>query len=223
MDVKGPAHLEQRQQRFSVGYAIAVIIALVVIQSLFSGPHTENLSYSDFKKLVTSQKVTDLVLEDRTITGTLVSKGLEGMLPAEKIAELQRYGGGEHRFVTTRVDDPDLTRELMAANVRFTGRVDNPWFSVLLGWLLPALLFFGLWGLIMRSMHGQHAGMMAIGKSKARVYVERSTGVSFEDVAGIDEARGELFEATEEARRALKDDAKALSAQIVQKVLGRAA
>ena len=100
MDVKGPAHLEQRQQRFSVGYAIAVIIALVVIQSLFSGPHTENLSYSDFKRLVTNQKVTDLVLEDRTITGTLVSKGLEGMLPAEKIAELQRYGGGEHRFVS---------------------------------------------------------------------------------------------------------------------------
>jgi len=194
MDVKGPAHLEKRQQRFSIGYAISAIVALVVIQSLFSGPHTENLSYSDFKKLVANQKVTDLVLEDRTITGSLTPKGLEGLLPPEKIAELQRFGEGQHRFVTTRVEDPDLTRELMAADVRFTGRADNPWFSVLLAWVLPALLFFGLWSVIMRGMHGQHAGMMSIGKSKARVYVERSTGVSFEDVAGIDEARGELME-----------------------------
>src|SRR5581483_8046507 len=194
MDVKGPAHLEKRQQRFSIGYAISAIVALVVIQSLFSGPHTENLSYSDFKKLVANQKVTDLVLEDRTITGSLTPKGLEGLLPPEKIAELQRFGEGQHRFVTTRVEDPDLTRELMAADVRFTGRAGNPWSSVLLAWVLPALLFFGLWSVIMRGMHGQHAGMMSIGKSKARVYVERSTGVSFDDVAGIDEARGELME-----------------------------
>ncbi|MEZ5318120.1 MAG: ATP-dependent zinc metalloprotease FtsH [Vicinamibacterales bacterium] len=184
----------EAKQRFSIGYLIAVVLALVMIQSLFFGPHTENLSYSDFKQLVAKGKVADLVLDERTINGTLTPEGLEGLLPAEKIAELQRYGEGQHRFVTGRVDDADLTGELMAANVRFTGRIQNPWSSVLLGWLLPVLFFFGLWALVMRGMHGQHAGMMAVGKSKARVYVERSTGVTFEDVAGIDEARAELME-----------------------------
>jgi len=71
--------------------------------------------------------------------------------------------------------------------------VENTWLSTLLAWVLPALVFFGLWALLVRRM-GPQGGLMAIGKSKAKVYVERSTGVTFEDVAGIDEARGELEE-----------------------------
>ncbi len=194
MDVKGPAHLEKRQQRFSMGFSIAAIVLMIAIQSFFTRSHTENLSYSDFKRLVAKGKVANLVLEDRTISGTLPVEGLEGLLPPEKIAELKEYSTGEHPFVTTRVEDADLTRELVAANVRFTGQVENAWTSLLLGWVLPGLFFFGLWAVITRSMRGQQAGMMAIGKSKARVYVERSTGVTFADVAGIDEARGELME-----------------------------
>jgi len=185
--------MEARQQ-LSIGYVIAVMVALVVAQSLFGRPHTENLSYSDFKRLVAAGKVTDLVLEEQTITGTLRPDGLDGLLPPDQIADLEARGGDEHRFVTTRVEDPDLTGELMAANVRFTGTTTNPWLSLLVGWLLPILFFFGLWAVLMRGMHGQQTGLMAIGKSKARVYVERSTGVSFADVAGIDEAREELME-----------------------------
>ena len=68
-----------------------------------------------------------------------------------------------------------------------------PWLSVLLSWVLPVLLFFGLWLLLLRRV-GSQGGLMALGKSKARVYVEHQTGVSFDDVAGIDEAQHELVE-----------------------------
>jgi len=183
-----------QKQRFSAWYAAAAVLALIALQSTLFAPHTQNLSYSDFRRLVAAGKVSDLVIEDTTITGTLVAEGLGDLLPSDTIAELERRGGGDHRFVTTRVEDPELTAELMAANVRFTGQAPNPWFSILFAWVLPVVFFFGLWMLLMRGMPGQQAGMMAIGKSKARVYVERSTGVTFEDVAGIDEARAELME-----------------------------
>ncbi len=185
--------MEPRRQALSIGYFVLAFVALWVLQSVLFGPHTENLSYSEFKALVKKGKVTDVVLDRETVTGTLVSDGLEGLLPPEKLTELKRVGKGTHRFVAARVEDPGLVSELEAAGVRFTGRVENTWLSTLLSWVLPALIFVGVWVLLMRRM-GPQSGLMAIGKSKARVYVERSTGVTFDDVAGIDEARGELME-----------------------------
>ena len=185
--------MEPKQQKFTIWYVVIAIVALLILQSTLFGPHTENLTYSEFNNLLKKGKVQDVVLDKQTITGTLASTGLEGILPKEKIDELSRFGKGEHRFVTARVDDPTLVPELEAANVGFTGRVENTWFSVLLTWVLPALLFYGLWMLSMRHMGGQRE-LMTIGKSRAKVYMHRSTGVKFDDVAGIDEARGELME-----------------------------
>ncbi|OGK95876.1 MAG: cell division protein FtsH [Candidatus Rokubacteria bacterium RIFCSPHIGHO2_02_FULL_73_26] len=185
--------MEPKQQKFSVGYFIAALVVLLLLQSFLFAPHRENLSYSEFKMLVKKGKVTDLVLDKQVITGTLAPGALEGLLPKEKLEALKRAGGGAHAFITARVDDPGLVAELEAAKVKFAGRVENTWLSTLLSWVLPALVFFGLWALLVRRM-GPQGGLMAIGKSKAKVYVERSTGVTFEDVAGIDEARGELEE-----------------------------
>ena len=96
-------------------------------------------------------------------------------------------------FVTTRVEDPGLVPELEAAHVRFTGYVANTWLSTLLSWILPSAIFVGLWMFVMKRMNPQ-SGLMSLGKSRAKVYVEDKTGVSFDDIAGIDEARGELME-----------------------------
>jgi cell division protease FtsH len=186
--------MEPKQQRFSVGYAVAAIIALLLIQSYLFAPHPETLAYSDFIRLLKAGKVSDLTLSSQTIWGTLAASGLEGFLPKEKLAELQQAGKGTHRFVTTRVDDSELVHELEAANVRFTGTAANTWLTLLASWVLPAVVFFGLWSLLIRRMGSAQSGLMSIGKSKAKVYVERDTGVSFDDVAGIDEARAELME-----------------------------
>src|SRR5881296_3815817 len=81
-----------------------------------------------------------------------------------------------------------------AGNVRFTGTAENTWLTLLASWVVPAVVFFGLWSVLIRRMGGAQGGLMSIGRSRAKVYVEHATGVSFDDVAGIDEARAELIE-----------------------------
>jgi cell division protease FtsH len=186
--------MHAKQQNFTIWYFVAALLILFVIQALVLAPHVANLSYSEFKSLVAKDKVTDLVIGKQVISGTLAANGLEGLLPKEKLDALKRYGGGVHRFVTARVDDPGLVAELEAAHVPFTGSVENTWLTALLSWIVPAVVFVGLWALLMRRMGNAQSGLLAIGKSRAKVYVEHSTGVTFDDVAGIDEARGELME-----------------------------
>jgi len=193
--------MEPKQKNFTVWYFVAAAVALMLVQALVLAPHVENLSYSEFKSLVTKGKVANLVIARQVITGTLAADGLEGLLPKEKLDELKRYGGGVHQFVTARVDDPALVADLEAAHVKFTGTVENTWLTALLGWVVPALVFVGLWAFLMRRMGNAQGGLLAIGKSRAKVYVENSTGVTFDDVAGIDEARGELMEIVDFLKR----------------------
>ena len=76
---------------------------------------------------------------------------------------------------------------------------DNTWLSNILSWALPALVFFGVWYFMVRKFAEKQGGMgmggfMSIGKSRAKVYMENRTGVTFADVAGVDEAKAELEE-----------------------------
>src|SRR5207244_10894204 len=110
------------------------------------------------------------IVEDRTLTGRCTTDGLEGLLPPAKIEELRKFGPGEHRFVTVRLEDPTLTAELQAAGVEAQGRIESRWLSTLLSWIVPTLLFVAIWMFLMRRM-GTASGLMTIGKSKAKVYV----------------------------------------------------
>ncbi len=186
--------MEPKKKNITIWLIVIAVVALVILQSTLSGPHTENLTYSEFIDLLNKGKVQNVVLGKETITGTLVSKGLEGILPKAKIEQMKRYGKGQCRFVTARVDDPGLVSQLESAKVQFNGKVENAWSSVLLTWVVPILLFYGLWVFLMRGMGKAQGGLMSVGKSHAKVYVHRSTGVKFDDVAGIDEARDELME-----------------------------
>jgi cell division protease FtsH len=167
--------MEPRQQKFAVGLFAIVLIAMFALQSAFFASRPASVSYSEFKTFVKRGKVSNLTVGKETISGTLSTDGADGP------------------FVTARVDDPGLVAELEQANVKFAGHVENTWLSAVLSWILPALVFVGVWVLVMRRF-GPQQGLMAVGKSKARVYVAHKTGVTFDDVAGIDEARGELME-----------------------------
>lgn len=97
-------------------------------------------------------------------------------------------------FITTRVE-PDLARDLQQHDVVVTGQVESTFLRDLLSWVVPVALFVGLWMFILRRMGGgMGGGLMQIGKSKAKVYVQTDTGVTFADVAGVDEAKAELQE-----------------------------
>jgi cell division protease FtsH len=185
--------MEQKQKRFSIGYFAAAILVLLAIQNFLVGVITETLTYSEFKSLLRAGKITEVTLTDRVITGRLKQEGLEGLLPKDKIAGIQRFGQGEQRFVVVRVADPTLVADLEAAKVPFAGQLESTWFTTLLSWVLPALIFVGIWMFFMKRM-GAASGLVSLGKSKAKVYMEKQTGVTFQDVAGIDEARAELME-----------------------------
>ena len=192
--------MRSTRQKIFIGYVILTVLGVFLIHTVFFAPQSENLSYRDFKTLLKAGKVVDLFLGERTMTGRLTTDGLEGLLPQAKREELRKSGHGEHRFVTVKLDDPTLIPDLEAAGVQFQGQLESHWLGTLLSWIVPTLIFVAIWGVLMRRM-GPASGLMTIGKSKAKVYVAQSTGVTFDDVAGIDEARAELMEIVDFLKR----------------------
>jgi cell division protease FtsH len=167
--------------RFNVGYAIAAIFAIFVIQYFISTvSQIAIIPYSEYQQLLKQGKVESVGISDRTVQGTLK----------------EPLSGGQKQFVTTRVDQ-ETAQELEKYNVKFTGQIESTFLRDLLSWVMPVLLFFGLWWYIAKRAAeggGLGGGLMAIGKSKAKIYVEADTGVNFSDVAGVDEAKDELRE-----------------------------
>jgi cell division protease FtsH len=189
-----------KKQTFSLWYVLAALVGMLLVQEFFTPRHTQTLTYSEFKQALTAGKLDDVVIADGIATGKLRAEGLEQILPKEKLEVLKR-AGGEHGFATVLVNDPGLVAQLDAAKVRYGSVRESKWLGALISWVAPALVFFGIWWFLMKrmggAMGGMGHGMLEIGKSKARVYMQTETGVTFKDVAGIDEAREELMEVVE--------------------------
>jgi cell division protease FtsH len=189
-----------KKQTFSLWYVLAALVGMLLLQEFVTPRHTQTLTYSEFKQALTAGKLDDVVIADGVATGKLRAEGLEQILPKDKLEALKR-AGGEHGFATVLVNDPGLVAQLDAAKVRYGSVRESKWFGALISWVAPALVFFGIWWLLMKrmgsGMGGMGHGMLEIGKSKAKVYMQTETGVTFKDVAGIDEAREELMEVVE--------------------------
>jgi cell division protease FtsH len=183
----------------SIWYFVGVFLLLTVLQNYVFAPRVDTLSYAEFKTLVEKGKVSDVAIGAQFITGRFNRDGLEGLLPKARLDALTKAGTGEQEFRTVRVEDPALVRELQQANVNFRGEVTSTWLPMLLSWIIPMGLFFLIWRYALKKMGGGGGlgGLMAIGKSKAKVYVQKDTGLTFSDVAGIDEAKAELVEVVE--------------------------
>jgi cell division protease FtsH len=168
-----------KQQQWNIWYFIGAFVLLLLFQSLWTTWRTvEPIPYSEFLKLLNEGKIADLTVSQEQITGRL----------KEPI-------NGRQLFVTNRVDS-SLAQQIEQSGVAFTGTVENTFITTLLSWVLPVLLFFGLWIFVFRRIAEKQGfgGLINVGKSKARVLVERDTGVTFDDVAGADESKAELQE-----------------------------
>src|SRR3989304_865565 len=175
--------MDTKKIRFSVWYLV-VALWLIALLQIFVTPafSPAELSYTEFKTAVAGAKVDEISVSATHAHGRL---------------KPEREGAEGRPFNTVRVEDPDLLRDLAAAGVKVTGVIETTFWRDLLSWLVPSAVFLGVWVFLIRRMGQGQGGFMTIGKSKAKVYMEKEVKVTFADAAGVAEGKEELREVIE--------------------------
>ncbi len=173
----------EKHHRFSIWYVlIAVWIVLILhnlIVQMFSVKH---IPYSEFVKALEGGRIVEVAITQDRIQG--------------KMKVIDNGQDREAAFTTVRVDS-DLSQLLEKHNVTFKGVIESNFFRNLASWVFPVLLFVGIWYFLMRRFAAQQGSFLTLGRKKAKVYMEDEVGVTFDDAAGVDEAKEELVEVIE--------------------------
>ena len=172
----------ENRTRFNVAYLIFALVALMLVQRWWQEAQSVDVvPYSEFERMLEEGRIAEITVGEQLIIG-----------------KLKQPEGRKTTVAANRVE-PELAERLGKYGVPYTRRVESTFLRDLLSWVVPALVFFGVWFLLVRRFAAQQGmgGFMSIGKSRAKVYVERQTGVTFADVAGVDEAKAELQEVIE--------------------------
>jgi len=170
----------KKETQYHAWYWIAAIVGMMVIQGVFAAyTQIQTIPYSEFQDDLKAGKIAEVRVSGNYIQGKFKEPDPKGYTD----------------FITTRVDAP-TAEELSKYNVKFAGAIESTLLRDLLSWLVPIGLFFGVWWFMYRRFAGQQGfgGLMSVGRSKAKVYVETDTKTTFADVAGVDEAKAELQE-----------------------------
>jgi cell division protease FtsH len=173
----------EKRTKFSIWYIVLAFWAVLIVQNLISTAiAVRHVPYSDFLTALEAGRVKEISISKDRIQGKMqvMKNGQE---------ELQD-------FTTVRVDDPELVAKLTQKKVEFKGVIESTFVRDIMSWVVPILLFMGVWYYFIRRM-GAQQGFLTLGKSKAKVYIEEDLGVTFADVAGVDEAKAELEEIVE--------------------------
>ncbi|MFN5410935.1 ATP-dependent metallopeptidase FtsH/Yme1/Tma family protein, partial [Bradyrhizobium sp.] len=169
-----------RKQAIAVSYIFLAGVGMLLLQWLLTTYNTvETIPYSQFEQLVEQGKIAEVSVSQDTIQGKFKDKQQDG----------------KTSFITARVD-PALAEKMASKGVTVTGVPSGGVIQTLLSWIVPALMFYLIWVFLGRKVMDRQGfgGLMSIGKSRAKVYVETDTKVTFADVAGVDEAKFELQE-----------------------------
>ena len=168
----------KRERVIRIGYLVAALAIWASVAFWLASRNVAHVPYSDVMRMVAEGKVRSVTVTESTIEGVF-----------------KESQSGKTHFVSDRVD-PVAAEVFEKAGVEVSGGTDSNWLTIMLSWAIPTLLLFGLWLFIFRGIAEQQGmgGLVSIGKSKAKVYLERATGVTFDDVAGADEAKAELQE-----------------------------
>ncbi len=169
-----------RKTKINLWYIVAALVGFALVQSYYqASKEYTTIPYSQFQTLLDADKIDKVWIQQNTIEGTLRDPEKDGL----------------KQFVTTRVT-PDLATMLDKHHVTYSGEIPSTWLTDILSWVLPTALFFGLWMFVIRrfGQQGLGGGLMSIGKSRAKIYVENDTKTTFADVAGVEEPKQELKE-----------------------------
>jgi cell division protease FtsH len=167
-----------KQRQLNLGYLLFALAVMVLFQLWVGAQETVRVPYSEFRDLLARDEISNVVVSESRVQG-------EFKIPRD----------GKRFFVTNRVGG-DIGELLEQAGVEYSGTSDETWLTNLVSWIVPLLFFFGVWYFLFRRIAERQGmgGLMNIGQSKAKVYVETETGVNFDDVAGVDQAKMELRE-----------------------------
>jgi cell division protease FtsH len=168
-----------KKTQLNMWYVGIAVFGILLLQSWWGMRRIEVIPYSEFEQLLKANQIKEVYVRQDYLEGKLQKP----------------LSDGGDQFITTRVD-PQLADRLSQVNVKFTGVVESTWLRTLLSWVLPVLIFFAIWKFFFRRIAEKQGfgGLMSVGKSKAKVYVEKDTHVTFDDVAGVEEAKDELKE-----------------------------
>ncbi len=176
--------LNDKKIKFSIGYVIAAILIMTLIQQFIAGPILSKqveIPYSEFKAALKSGEVKSVTVSEDSITGVMKQE--------------------DKAFFAVRVDDADLIEDLEAQGVEVTGEISQDGgVTALLGWILPLVVMGAFWYYMLKRMKGGTSiggGLFSFGKSKARTIQGEQTGVTFRDVGGVGQAAVELQEVIE--------------------------
>ena len=172
----------EKRTEYNIWYWVLALLAVILIQNFLAGARDiAPISYSQFETYLDEGRIRSVAVGADTISGVFET-------PVD----------GRSQFVTTIVN-PAILERIDEADVEITGVPQNTWLGTILSWVAPALVFFALWMFFFRKFTEKQGfgGFMQVGKNRAKVYMEKETGVTFDDVAGVDEAKQELEEIVE--------------------------
>jgi cell division protease FtsH len=170
----------EKRFKFSAWYVFLAVWAVLIIHNyIVQTFQVKTIPYSEFLISLEKGEIEDIAITQNHIQG--------------KIKDTADAIEKPKTFNTVRVEDPELIKKLVEQGVKFTGVIESTFLRDLFSWIFPIALFVGIWYFIFRRISGQQ-GFMTVGKSKAKIYMEESLGITFADVAGVDEAAEELKE-----------------------------
>jgi len=171
----------ENKTQFNVWYFTIAVVAIVLLNSWWQQSQSvEVVPYSELQGYLKDGAISEILVTERHMEGVLRNPTPDGRT----------------RIRTVRVE-PDVARDFAQYNVKITGGTEETFLKNILSWILPAAMFIGIWMIVLRYMgarQGLGGGLMNIGKSSAKIFVEGDTQVGFDDVAGVDEAKAELQE-----------------------------
>jgi cell division protease FtsH len=188
--------LDRKQFHFSVGYFLVMLLILFLINFLFLRPKVESIDYSAFKAKIESGEIHRIEMSDKYLTGFGWTKAQMEEYAKAQLSEKKKPTEVPKTYRTVRIDDPDLIRLMDKKGIEYYAVVpeNKSWLSALLSWLFPIVVMVLLWSYLNKRMGKSGLGVMSFGENKAKLVAEGDTGVTFKDVAGVDEAKAELEE-----------------------------